>query len=147
MRFSFEANIYKTGINLCVDVPLHITNKMKPVKGYIPIKGKINLHSFQQTLVPVKNAAYRLFVNGPMLKDSHTKLGDVAAFKIEQNTKPAIVPMPPAFKNKLIETGLMPAFKALTPYRQKEILKYMGFLKTEGSLVRNIEKVIAQLKE
>jgi len=41
----------------------------------------------------------------------------------------------------------MPAFKKLTPYRQKEIVRYLGSLKTEEALQRNIEKVIASLKE
>ena len=43
MKFSFDAKIYKVGINPCVDVPLHITGKMIPEKGYIPVKGKIKI--------------------------------------------------------------------------------------------------------
>ena len=83
MKSSFEATIYKIGINLCVDVPLRITNKMVPARGYIPISGKIKGHPFKQTLVPVRNAAYRLFVNGPMLKGAKTKLGDNVKFVID----------------------------------------------------------------
>jgi len=41
----------------------------------------------------------------------------------------------------------MTTFKKLTPYRQKEILKYLCFLKTEESVQRNIVKVIGQLKQ
>ena len=144
-KFSFEAKIYKVGINPCVDVPLRITDKMIPAKGYIPIKGKIKAHPFQQTLVTVKDSPYRLYVNGPMLKGSGTKLGDKVKFIIEQNFEPKIEPMPNQFENKLNEKGLMPAFKKLTPGRQKEVLRYLNFLKTEESLTRNIDKVISQL--
>ncbi|MEO8171974.1 MAG: DUF1905 domain-containing protein [Sediminibacterium sp.] len=149
MPFSFKATIYKVGINPCVPVPKRITDKMSPAKGYIPIKGKINGHEFVQTLVPVKDEEYRLYVNGPMLKGGKTKNGDMAKFLIEQNLQPEIrdPKMPPAFKKRLTAEKLVDVFTKLTPYRRKEILKYLGFLKTEESLQRNIAKVIWQLKQ
>jgi hypothetical protein len=147
MKYSFKATIYKVGINPCVAVPPRITKTMTAVKGYITIKGRINDHPFHQTLVPVKNAAYRLYVNGPMLKGAAVKVGDKVSFTIEQNLKPLQHPMPAALKKELTENKLLPAFKKLTAYRQKEILKYLGFLKTEEALKKNIEKVIASLKE
>src|SRR5436190_19373587 len=101
MKFSFEATIYKVGINPCVDVPLSITARMEASKEYIPIKGSIGSHSFRQTLVPVKNTAYRLYVNGPMLKGSGSKLNDIAKFNIEQDLGPEIIPMPGQFKKAL----------------------------------------------
>jgi hypothetical protein len=147
MKFSFEATIYKAGINPCVEVPLSITNKMTPSKGYIPVKGKIKNHSFQQTLVTVKNAAYRLYVNGPMLKGSGARAGDTARFTIEQDLEPKIIPIPKELKKKLVENKLLPAFKKLTAGRQKDILRYLNFLKTEEFLLRNIDKVIHSLKK
>ncbi|MES2331692.1 MAG: YdeI/OmpD-associated family protein [Bacteroidota bacterium] len=149
MSFSFTATIYKVGINPCVPVPKRITDKMLPAKGFIPVKGKINGHSFVQTLVPIKDEEYRLYVNGPMLKGGNAKNGDAAKFVIEQNLHPEIrdPKMLPQFKKRLTEERLMNVFKKLKPSRRKEILKYMGFLKTEESVQRNIVKVIAQLKQ
>jgi len=147
MQFSFKAIIYKVGINPCVEVPLHITATMTAQKGYIPVRGKINKHPFHQTLVPVKNAAYRLYVNGPMLKGAAVKVGDKALFTIEQNSAPIDHPMPAALKKQLTANNLLPAFKKLTAYRQKEILRYLGFLKTEEALKRNIQKVVDMLNK
>jgi len=147
MLFSFKASIYKTGINLCVDVPERISTKMKPIKGYIPVKGTVNGHAFVQTLVPVKNAAYRLFVNGPMLKGSGTKLGDTARFSIEQDPEPRAEPFPKGFKKALAVNGLLVEFNQLTPARKKEVLRYLNNLKTKESLLRNIEKVVTQLQK
>jgi hypothetical protein len=149
MPFSFTATIYKVGINPCVPVPKRITDKMVPAKGYIPVKGRINGHVFVQTLVPVKDEEYRLYVNGPMLKGGKAKNGDTAKFVIEQNPHPETrdPKMLPAFKTRLTEEKLMDVFTKLTPYRQKEILKYLSFLKTEESIQRNIAKVIGQLKQ
>jgi len=149
MKFSFEAKIYKVGINPCVKVPFRITKKMIAVKGYIHIKGKIKNHYFQQTLVPVKNEEYRLYVNGPMLKGSETKSGDTVKFIIEQNTTPPSVnsyPMPKELKMKLEAATLLFAFEKLGTSRKKEILKYLNNLKTEEALKRNIDKVFRELK-
>jgi hypothetical protein len=146
MLFTFSAIIYKTGINLCVDVPLKITQRMKPVKGYIPVKGTIEGHGFTQTLVPVKHSAYRLFVNGPMLKRSRAKLGDKVKFSIEQDEGDRTEPFPPMLKKALSKHKLLPAFEKLPASRQKEVFRYLNHLKAEASLERNIAKVIAQLQ-
>ncbi len=148
MKFSFTAKIYKVGINLCVNVPFGVTKKMKPEKGYIPVKGTINRHPFTQTLVPIKNEEYRLYVNGPMLKGSQMTNGDTPRFVIEQDFAPRTpesLPMPLLFKKELVKHSLIPQFKQLTPHRQKEILKYLNYLKTEEALTRNIEKVVSGL--
>jgi Domain of unknown function (DUF1905)/Bacteriocin-protection, YdeI or OmpD-Associated len=145
MRFSFEAVIYKVGINLCVDVPVNITKKMMPGKGYIPVKGKVKTYAFLQTLVPVKNSAYRLYVNGLMLKGADVKLGDSVKFTIERDTQPRTEPMHKELEKKLTASGLMTAFLKLTPGRQKEILRYLNNLKTEEGRLRNIIKFSCSL--
>jgi hypothetical protein len=147
MKFQFKAKIYKVGINPCVKVPLKITARMTPVKGYIRVKGTIERHSFLQTLVPVKDAAYRLYVNGLMLKGADVKLGDSVKFSIEQDFTPRekSYPMPPALKKELVANKLTKAFKLLTAWRQMEILRYLNNLKTDEARFRNINKVIKQL--
>ena len=148
MIFSFEAEIYKKGINPCVDVPVEITAEMLPVKGFIRVKGKINGHDFQQTLIPVKHAAFRLFVNGPMLKGSGSKTGDTVFFLIEQDHLPKTVAdylFPELFKKALIKHKVYQVFLQLTASRQKEVLRYLGSLQTKESLKRNVDKVIRQL--
>jgi hypothetical protein len=144
----FKAHIYKVGINPCVDVPVSITGKMKPAKGYIPVTGKINGHSFVQTLVPVKNAAYRLYVNMQMLRGGKAKVGDIAIFTLKQDHKERKIQylMVTALKKELVANKLVGEFDALTDSRKKDILKYLGSIKTEETLTRNILKVIRQLK-
>jgi len=148
MKFLFEAKIHKVGINPCVNVPSSVTAKMVASKGYIPVKGKIINHKFQQTLVPVKNAEYRLYVNGLMLKGSTTKVGDTVKFSIEQDIAPRTVALliSKEFKRALNDNKLFSAFRKLTPSRQKEILKYLNYLKTEEARIRNMNKVIHALK-
>lgn len=148
MKHIFTAKIYKVGINPCVEVPLRISKSMNPVKGFIPVRGKIKNHSFEQTLVPVKNSNYRLYVNGPMLKGAQVVVGETVRFTIQQDTTPGEkkYPMSKAFRGKLEKNKVMADFKRLTPSHQKEIIRYLNNLKTEETLNRNIDKVIAQLK-
>jgi uncharacterized protein DUF1905/bacteriocin resistance YdeI/OmpD-like protein len=136
------------GVNPCVKVPQKICDKLIATKGYIPIKGTIEDHFFQQTLCPVKSEGYRLYVNGPMLKGSQLKVGDTAHFLIEQDSleRNKNHPMPKGFKQTLEQHGLLELFLQLAPSRQKEINRYLNNLKTEESLQRNIDKMIKVLK-
>lgn len=145
----FTVKIYKTGINAAVDVPKEITDAMTPVKGYIRIKGTINGFAFRQTLVPVKNAPYRLFVNIPMLEGGRAAIGDTAAFTIEQDTTPVEddYEMNAILLEELKANKLEDAFDALSPSRRKDILKYLAYLKTDETVRKNVNKVITQLKE
>ena len=150
MNLSFKAKIYKVGINLCVKVPFRITKRMNPTKGYIPVRGTIDGFKFQQTLVPVKNEEYRLYVNGIMLKGSETANGNTVRFDIEEDPAPRTVetyPMPKLLKKKLNEHGLMHSFNQQTPSRQKEILRYLNNLKSDEALIRNIDRVIGGIKK
>ena len=148
MKFSFDAKIYKVGINPCVKVPKKITDQMVPVRGYIPVKGKIERYTFTQTLVPIKDAPFRLYVNGSMLKGADVSVGDTVHFILEQDAgqRSRKVSMPKYFKVRLEKNGVWNDFKNLTPSRQKEILKYLTYLKTEESRERNMEKVIGELR-
>jgi hypothetical protein len=121
---------------------------MIPSRGYIPVKGRIKEHRFEQTLVPVKNRPYRLYVNGLMLKGSGSRLGDSVTFSIEQTAaKRKDSLMPKDLKRKLLETNLMSAFSSLVPSRQKEILRYLNYLKTPEAKARNIDRVLGFLKK
>jgi hypothetical protein len=145
----FRATIYKVGINAVVDVPKTVTAKMKAVKGYIPVTGKINGYSFKQTLVSLKEGKYRLYVNMIMLKGGKTKLGDRATFTLKQDKadRTKDYPMIKALENELVKNGVLTVFEELTYSRQKEVLRYLGRLKSKEVLEKNIYKVIKQLKE
>lgn len=148
MNFVFHAKIVKAGINPCVKVPKRISAKLEATRGFIPVKGTIHGFSFQQTLCPVKEEGYRLYVNEPMRKATGLRVGQMATFVIEQDTteRNRNVPMLPAFKNKLEENNLLTAFLQLTPSRQKEVNRYLNHLKTEESVVKNIHKMIKALQ-
>lgn len=148
MTFTFKARIYKTGINWAVDVPEKVSSRLIPERGYIRVKGRINAFEFKTTLVPVKEAPYRLFVNGLMMKGAETAVGKIARFELEQNSTKLVeeYPMLPALKKALEAHQLLAAFQALRPSRIKDVLKYLHYLKTQETRQKNIDKVIWQLQ-
>ena len=148
MKHTFKAKIYKTGINWCVDVPTEITKQLKAEKGRIAIKGQINGFDFSKTLMPVKNAPHRLYVNQKMMKGGGTALGETAIFDIEQDSKKISkdYPIPELLVEQLDKNQLISDFNKLTTSRKKEILKYLSNIKTEETLLKNINKLVAKLK-
>lgn len=148
MSYTFKAKIYQVGINWCVDVPEKITTKMNAVSGRIKIKGTINGYGFTKTLMPVKDGPHRLFVNLQMMKGGLTSLGKTALFVIkEDNTiSKQVYQIPSLLKAELQKSNLTVAFEKLTASRKKDILKYLSYIKREETMVRNIDKLLAQLK-
>jgi hypothetical protein len=71
----FSAQIYKLGINPCVDVPKNISQAFGK-RGYIPVRGTLNGHSIRATLVPKGDGQHRLFINTEMWKQASVDVGD-----------------------------------------------------------------------
>ena len=145
----FSAEIYKIGINPVVDPPENVLSTIfrqaAKNRGPIPVRGLLNGAPFKQTLVRYAGA-WRLYVNGPMLKDSGLQVGDLANFEIEFDPLPRGVPMPARLNAELRKNAdARKAFDLLPPSRQKEILRYIGSLKSEDSIERNVTRVISQL--
>jgi len=146
---SFSAKIFKIGINPYVLLPAAVLNelfsKSGKNKGPIPVKGTLNGKEFIQTLVKY-SGKWRLYLNTPMRKAAGIDVGDMATVKIEFDSTPRSIPMHPKLQHVLTKNKRAAnAFKKLTPYRQKEITRYINSLKTEQSLERNLEKVIQYL--
>ena len=142
----FSKPIDKIGINPVVDPPETILNAIFDQagrsRGPIPVRGKLNGIDFIQTLVKFRGA-WRLYINGPMLKNSGLKVGDTAKVQIEFDPRPRDVPMPaPLVAALRKEKKAKVAFDELPPSRKKEICKYIGSLKSETAIEKNVERII-----
>lgn len=115
--------------------------------GAIPVRGTFNGVPFQQTLVRYAGD-WRLYTNLVMLKAAGGLwVGDVGHFRIEFNPKPPTYPMPRKLALALSKSPkAKAAFLKLTPGRQKEIKRYLGFMKTDAAFRRNIKIVIQHLR-
>ena len=146
----FSAKIKKIGVNPFVLLPRSVLKELFRQSGKnkvpIPVRGTLNGNKFIQTLVKFRGK-WRLYLNTPMRKAAGIDTGDIANIKIEFDPKPRSIPMHPKLKQSLKKNKrAKAAFEQLSPYRRKEIMRYIGFLKTEESLVRNVSKVIGHLQ-
>jgi hypothetical protein len=148
--FKFSARVFKIGINPVVDPPEDVLSgifeQAGKSKGAIPVSGRLNGADFIQTLVKYQGS-WRLYVNGPMLKAAGIEVGDIARVEIEFDPEPREVVMPKGFAIAMQnDESARSAYEKLSPSRQKEILRYLGSLKTEESLDRNIKRVLRHLR-
>jgi hypothetical protein len=146
----FSATIYKLGINPVVDPPERVLSvifkQAGRTKGPIPVRGKVNGAEFRQTLVKYAGE-WRLYVNGVMLKASGTNVGDAVKIEIEFDPAPPVIAMPRALEQALARDRVArDVFASLAPSRQKEIVRYIGSLKSDDSIERNVDKVIQRLR-
>jgi len=147
--FSFTSKVLIIGINPYVLLPERVLNLLfkqsGKSKGPIPVKGTLNRKPFKQTLVKYQGA-WRLYLNTPMRQAAGIDVGDSAKVKIEFDPKPRTVPMHPVLRAALAKNKeAKNAFQKFPPSHQKEILRYVNFLKNEETVKRNVEKVIRQL--
>lgn len=146
---TFSAEIFIIGVNPYVFVPENILQKIFQEvgrdKGPIPIKGTINGQPFVQTLVKYQGA-WRLYVNGIMIRATKVKVGDRAEFVIAVDKTPREVAIHPLLK-KALETHAKAktAFEKYPPSRQKEINRYLHNIKSKEVLEKNIDKIVRHL--
>lgn len=142
----FQAKIDIIGINPFVLVPDNILKiifeQAGKNKGPIAVKGTVNDKHYQQTLVKY-SGAWRLYINTSMLKNSPQRLGEKIEVTIKYDPSDrSIKPHPKLVKALKENNEAQSVFDNLAPYLQKEIIKYISFLKSEESVDRNVNKAI-----
>lgn len=142
MRQRFRAEIYKVGINPCVDVPKEISEAFAK-RGYVPVAGTLNGHQIRATLVPKGGGEHRLYLNGEMRKRAGVDVGARVVLNLEIDTQPREIEVPTDLENALKrKKGAFKAFAALTPSKRKEILVWVLDAKTPETRKRRIEKAV-----
>ena len=146
---SFSAKIQIIGINPYVLLPAsvlkYIFQKAGKDKGAIPVQLKVGDKDFFQNLVKY-SGKWRLYLNTPMRKAVGKDVGDIINIQVDFDPKPRTTPMHTKLKKAFKENShAKKAFEKLNLSRQKEILRYINFLKSEESIERNIHLVISHL--
>jgi hypothetical protein len=114
-------------------------------KGAIPVKGTLNGKPFIQTLVKY-SGKWRLYLNGPMREAAGLDVGNMAKMKITYDPKDRSIPIHPKLKAALSKNKTAKAaFEKLPPSRQKEIIRYIGNLKSEEAIEKNIKRALGFL--
>jgi len=146
---SFASKIQVIGVNPYVLLPSsllkYVFQKAGKNKGAIPVQLKIAGKDFIQNLVKY-SGKWRLYLNTPMRKAAGKDVGDVIKIAIDFDAKPRTIPIHPRLEKAFKENkDAKNAFDKLSSSRQKEILRYINFLKSEESIDKNIKRAIAHL--
>jgi hypothetical protein len=147
--YRFKAVIEIIGINPFVFVPERILEKIfeesNKRKGPIPVCGTINGVKYTQTLVRYLGH-WRLYINGTMLHDSPKRIGESIEVTIKfDSSDRTITPHPKLVKALKANKAAKKVFDSLPASRQKEIVRYISFLKSEESIDTNVERAIGFL--
>lgn len=142
----FKARIEIIGVNPYVLLPdavlKAVFQQAGKDKGPIPVSGAIDGHAFTQTLVKY-SGHWRLYLNGPMRKAAGKDVGDTATFTLAYDPADRSLTMHPKLQKAINENKkAKTVFDTLPASRQKEIVRYIGHLKTEESVERNVTRAI-----
>lgn len=142
----FKATIDIIGINPIVFLPeavlMYVFKQAQKDKGPIPVRGTIDGHAFVQTLVKY-SGYWRLYINIPMLKAANKKLRDTIVLQIEYDPEERIIPVHPKLTQALQQNKkAKQVFDSLSPSLQKEIIRYISYLKSEEAIDKNVAKAI-----
>lgn len=148
-QLSFKAKIDIIGINPFVLIPDQVLagvfEQAGKSKGAIPVIMTIDGHAFPQNLVKYAGE-WRLYLNQPMRTAAGKEVGATAAFTLQYDPSDRSIPMHPLLAKALESNPVAKEkFETLAPSRQKEIVRYIASLKTEESVVRNIERTVGFL--
>lgn len=143
---TFQARIAIIGVNPFVLLPEATLDRLFTQagrdRGPIPVHGTIDGHVFTQTLVKFAGA-WRLYLNGPMLKTAKKSVGDAVRIRIAFDPRERSIPMPPALEAALkVNNNARAVFDALSPSRRKEIMRYIGNLKSEEAIAKNVVRAM-----
>lgn len=146
---SFSSKIQIIGVNPYVLMPAsvlkYLFEKAGKDKGAIPVQLKIAGENFIQNLVKY-SGKWRLYLNTPMRKAAGKDVGDKIKIEIDFDPKERLIPVHPKLKKAFQQDpAANAAFNQLSPSRQKEILRYINFLKSEETVNKNIKRAIDHL--
>jgi hypothetical protein len=120
----------------------------KPMPVLVRINGKPT-PPWRINLMPIGDDRFYLYLHGDVRKASATRVGDMVDVEVRfdpQYRSGPMHPMPAWFRGPLeANPKARNAWDMLIPSRQKEILRYLSWLKSEEARERNVAKAIRVL--
>ncbi len=152
MKLSFLAKIEITGVNPYVLVTSELAVQMRPDwHGPMPVRVQINGQPeppWHINMMPMGHGNFYLYLAGVVRKASKTGVGDVVRVVVEfdEGYRGGPDDLPEWFEEAVAGNVTASAnWQALTPSRQKEVVRYLRALKSDEARERNLEKVMRML--
>jgi hypothetical protein len=144
---SFSAVVAKAGTNPFVDVPVHVSRAFAGFAshGRIRVAGSIDGHPLHATLVPVRGATHRLYVNGGMRAAAGVEVGDRVSLTLRP-LRSDEVDVPADLASKLAEAKLRRRFDALPVTHRRELLRSIEDARSATNRAARIARTLAHLR-
>lgn len=149
----FRSRIRIRGINPYVPVSPARAEKIKagwrkPMPVLVQINGQPD-PPWQVNMMPQGDGGFYLYLDANVRKASGTQVGDTVEVSVRFDGGYQSGPqhaMPPDFASRLAADPVAQTrWDALTPSLQKEILRYLANLKSEGARLRNVDRAMEVL--
>jgi hypothetical protein len=149
----FRARMLIRGVNPYVHVSRDRATALKPAwRKPMPVLVQINRQPkppWRINMMPTGNGAFYLYLHGDVRTASRTKVGDMVDVSVRFDRAYRGGPMhdmPPWFRGPLYANArAKKAWLELVPSRQKEILRYLSWLKSDDARTRNVTRAIGVL--
>lgn len=120
----------------------------RPLPVLVTVDGKPD-PPWRINLMPAGDGSFYLYLHGDVRKASGTGVGDRVRIALDFDAayrNGPLHPMPGWFLAPLdANRKARKAWDALTPSRQKEILRYLSWLKSDAARQRNVERALKVL--
>lgn len=137
----FSARIEKVGVNPLVAVPLRITREFG-VRGFVPVRVWLGAEVFRATLVPDGAGRHRLFLNLPMRRAACRDVGDRIEIRVAREDAPKLWRLPRDLAAALRAAGRLEEFRANSPSRRKEVIRWVTAAKSADTRARRVKKAV-----
>ena len=138
----FSTEIYRLGMNFCVDVPLSLTNQ-SGTRSYARVRGTLNGCRFVATLTPRGQGRHRVFVNGALRKVARVGEGDVVRLVLAFDSLPEKASIPPDMMSALKEADIpLKTLQDQPPGRRREMLTWLSKAKRTETRDRRIRRIM-----
>jgi hypothetical protein len=121
----------------------------KPLPVLVRINGEPAAKPWRINMMPAGDGTFYLYLHGDVRRASGTGVGDRVRVEVEFDAGyrgGPLTPMPRELRAALTrDVAATRAWKALTPSRKKEVVRYLVALKSSETLNRNVVKFVDQL--
>jgi hypothetical protein len=147
LSIRFSAIIYQRGASARIDVPEKVTKAFGDT-GYVPVRGTMNDTGIRGTLMPAGGGRHVLNINLEMRTRASINVGDTVVFTLDRGEATRFPPMSRELALALEQEPVAKAtWEAASATKRKDVLGRLARLRTQESVVREIEKLVEKLNK
>lgn len=144
MAVSYKTVVIGEGNHAALEIPDEVLKALGTNKR-APLKITINGYTYQSTATGVDGKCMVVFPQKDR-QAANAKAGDEIEVTLELESGIRAVEVPGKLTMALKDANLLDAFNSLTYSKRKEFARHVAEAKTEETMTRRVEKILANLR-